>query len=202
MTAEELSKRLAKSSDILGKELLLSTFSYFEAYVVDLIAEIIIFHSGRTHLARLCKADIATTDAAITPATKQSKRKLQEYPRKNLFAKYQKHSRILRSAQFPFPSRRLAAYGWQHLCETALRLNAARIPEVLRDALLMPLSDKVVSTYHALRDKRNQIAHGRFAKYPVAIAIKHGSWLRNLAISIDSYVVENYLIIELPADAI
>jgi hypothetical protein len=61
------------------------------------------------------------------------------------------------------------------------------------------MSDSDVSTFHTVRDKRNKIAHGILTHYPVRTAIEHGGWLGDLAVSLDNYLVENFLLIEVSA---
>jgi hypothetical protein len=74
--------------------------------------------------------------------------------------------------------------------------KAVKIPEVLQEALLFPMTPADTSKFHNLRGIRNDIAHGKLTKYPVRTAIEHGSYLRNLAVNIDGHIVENFLVIE------
>jgi hypothetical protein len=201
MTAESLRDRIRTAGDIIGKELLISTFSYFEAYVIRAIAEVIAYHGGKQHLLKIFTDGVNEMDRSLTESAKKSKRKIQEYPKARLKAKYNKHNEILRKSRFCFPSQRLAGYGWKTLCDLIdqRRLNADKIPDILRLGLLFPMSDSDVSTFHTVGDKRNKIAHGSLTHYPARTAIEHGGWLRDLAVSLDNYLVENFLLIEVSA---
>ena len=46
LSFEELASRLKKSDEAFGKEVLVSLFSYFDAYFIDLLKEVIEFHGG------------------------------------------------------------------------------------------------------------------------------------------------------------
>ena len=200
MTAEELNRRAELASDTIGKELLLSTFSYFEAYVADALQEILDFHGGTQSLLEISKRHIVHRDNTISAKAAESKRKVQEYPKNNLKAKYKKHLLVLQSEGYPLPSQRTAAYGWKVLSQTVKRLKTEMIPELLFTALLFPISDTERTTFHTLRDKRNKIAHGRLTRYPMRKAIENGKFLRDLAVKIDRHIVENFLLIEYSPD--
>jgi hypothetical protein len=203
MTAEDLRDRIKTAGDVIGKELLISIFSNFEAYVIAAVREVIAYHGGKQNLLKIFAEGVSEMDRSLSETAKMSKRKVQEYPKAGLMPKYKTHNGILRKSRFCFPSQRLAGYGWKTLCELIdqRRLKADKIPDVLRLGLLFPMSDADVSTFHMLRDKRNKIAHGTLTHYPVRTAIEHGGWIRDLAVSFDNYLVENFLVIEVsPAE--
>jgi hypothetical protein len=199
LSFEELAHRLKKSDEAFGKEVLISLFSYFDAYFVDLLEELIAFHGGSSAVVERSKRH--TRDAIATAVVKadSSRKKLLEYPKPNLTAKYQKHIRILKAAGYPFPSVRMSALGWKSLVGLLenKRLRTVDYPEILKDGLLFPITDAEVSKFNLLRDKRNKIAHGRLSKYKARTAIDDGTWLRQLATRIDRHVVEDIMIIDL-----
>ena len=196
ITAEELSHRIGLAGNLIGKELLLSTFSYFEAYVIDAFKEILDFHGGAEQLLGKSARHIACRDTSISDKSSESRRKLREYAKPGHAEKYKKHARILYAEGYPMPSQRLSAYGWQKLSEAVTGLKAKSIPDLLVIALGFPLSQADRGKYQMLRDKRNKIAHGRLTKYPVKTAVNHGTFFRDLAIKIDRHIVEQFLMIE------
>lgn len=199
LTFEELRQRLKTASDSVGKEILISLFSYFDAYFTDLVREILAFHGGSTAIVTRSKRQFKDAMATAVATADPSRKKLLEYPKPRLTAKYQKHIRILKSAGYPFPSVRMSALGWKSL---ALRVKQKRLrtvdyPEIITDGLLFPITDAETAKFNLLRDKRNKIAHGRVTKYDARAAIDDGTWLRQLATRIDRHVVEHILIIDL-----
>ncbi len=200
ITAEELLVRISNAGDTLGKEILLTTFSYFEAYVSEALKEMIDFHGGEKRLQDMCRKHLLSQDKSLSSRAIESRKKIQEYPKANLMPKYKKHNRVLIVEACPLPSQRAAAYGWKALAEVAKNFKAHKIPDVIFDGFLVPITDTERSEFHTLRDKRNKIAHGKLHRYPVRIAITHGKFLRDLAVRIDKHIVENFLLIEVPAD--
>jgi hypothetical protein len=130
--------------------------------VIRAIEEVIAYHGGKEQLLKIFSDGVKEMDGSLSQNARESRRKVQEYRPSRLVQKHKKHNRVLRKAQFCFPSQRLAGYGWNALCELVKkrRLNAEKIPEVLRLGLLFPMSDPDVSTFHQVRDKRDKIAHG------------------------------------------
>ncbi len=200
ITATELRRRIGLAGAFIGKELLLSTFSYFEAYVIDAFNEILEFHGDASSLSDRSKRHIAYRDQHISTVASESRRKVREYPKPGKSEKYMKHARTLHSEGYPLPSQRLSAYGWNALFKDVKRSKAHMIPDLLETALAFPLSEVDRSTFHNLRDKRNDIAHGRVTKYPVKTALKNSTFFRELAIKIDLHIVEHFLVVEYPLD--
>jgi hypothetical protein len=196
LTAEDLKARLKKAGDAFGREIIISTFSYFDAYFVDMLRELIAFHGGATALVTRSKRTLRDSTTAARAAAPNNWKKLIEYQKPNLLAKYQKHARPLKSEGFPFPSARMSALGWKHLESRLKRLKSVDFPQILEDALLFEMTAAEVAMFDGLRDKRNKIAHGRLSKYNARTAIEDGIWLRNMAVRIDKHAVENFLVIE------
>jgi len=196
LTAEDLKARLTKASDAFGREIIISTFSYFDAYFTDMLREVIAFHGGGLALVARSKKSLRESSALARAAAVNDWKKLVEYQKDDLLAKYQKHARPLRELGYPFPSARMSALGWMHLAASLKRLKSVDFPHILQDALMFPMSVADVTTFDGLRDRRNKIAHGRLSKYDARTAIEDGIWLRNLAVRIDKHAVENFLVIE------
>lgn len=200
ITAEELRRRIGSAGDSIGKELLISTFSYFEAYVADALTEVLDFHGGADRIATMAKSHDADSIGSCSAAAVVSQKKLLDVEDPAKKEKYLKHLRVLRSEGYPLPSQRLSCFGWLSLANRLKRMKSHEIPDLLFDGLLFPLSQSDRNTFHALRDKRNKIAHGKLTRYPVRTAVTHGKFLRDLAVSVDKYLVENFLMIEYPSN--
>jgi hypothetical protein len=198
VTAEELKRRIGSAGAMIGKELVLSTFSYFEAYAVDVLKETLDFHDGAGRLQDLSASAVLGSDSMSEGDLLKSKRKVQEYPKRGKSQSYLKHARILFGAGFTFPSGRLASYGWKKLSEEIKSLKSVRILDVLQTALLCPITKTEVEKFHRIRDKRNKIAHGQLNQFPVKTSLDYGKFLRDLAVKIDRHVVEHFLVIEFP----
>jgi hypothetical protein len=200
ITAEELQRRIGLAGDSIGKELLLSTFSYFEAYVADALKEILAFHGGAERIAEMAKSHDTASSGSCSAAVVESQRKLLDVKNPAKHHKYKKHLRVLRNEGYPLPSQRLSCFGWLSLANRLKRMKSHEIPDLLFDGLLYPLSQSDRDTFHSLRDKRNKIAHGKLTRYPVRTAVTHGKFLRDLAVGIDKYLVKNFLMIEYPSN--
>lgn len=198
ITADEVRRRIRFAGDVIGKELLLSTFSYFEAYVSDALNEILDFHGGHEALSRSAARRIDQSDKTLSDRASESRRKIREYPKPSLVQKYKKHLKVLDEEGYLLPSQRMAAYGWNVLSKTVDRLRAERIPDLLKTALLFPISESTTSKFHTLRDTRNKIAHGRRTRYPVNSALMAGTFFRDLAVGIDGHIVEHFMMVEYP----
>lgn len=184
--------------DTLGRMIVITLFSYFEAYVKGAISEIIDFHGGEIKFQatadRRAKAFVAASSQAITA----SKRKLQEPIKRDKIGSYQKHSAILVNSGFRFPSELLAPYGVKNLIQKSKPKGskAYEIQVLIRDALCFPLSEKDSLRVDSIRDTRNQIAHGKQANVTLKDALSIGKDLRSLAAKIDNHIVEHFLVLE------
>jgi len=176
----------------------ITLFSYFEAYVIRVMREIIEFHGGE-------KAFQATADkrakrflTITSTAMVASKKKLQEPAKAKNKGRYQKHSKILVDNGFQFPSELLAPFGVRNLIKKA-KLNGSKayeIPDLLKDALCFPLSSADHKRIETIRELRNEIAHGGVPTVPLKNAMAVGRDLRKIAVKVDQHVVEHFFVLE------
>jgi hypothetical protein len=133
----------------------------FEAYIKDLLSEIVAFHGGAAGFVatsdRRARRFLQQRAAHVTAA----KRKLQEPAKKNKAEKYRKFSQVLSKEGVRFPSELLASLGVRTLVRRATPkgMRAADIPDILREGLSFPLTDAQKQRLDTIRDLRNRVAH-------------------------------------------
>jgi hypothetical protein len=182
----------------LGRLVLLSSFSYFEAYFKDFLKEVIDFHGGEDAFAAASARRLsAHMDACDTPAISKSVAKLREYRKKNLGPKYEKHIKLLEKTDFRFPSELFATFGLMELRRYS-DLKAEQIPRVAKTGFGVDVSQSDEDKFKELREKRNSIAHGTLHQVDLTEGIKASKFLREFSIKIDQHVVKHFLVIERP----
>jgi HEPN superfamily RiboL-PSP-like protein len=182
----------------LARMVVITLFSYFEAYVQGLFAEIVEFHGGATQFQATAderaKSFVANSSQSIVDA----KRKLQEPAKGAKIESYKKQSAVLVKQGFRFPSELLAPYGVRNLIRKAKSKGskAFEIPELLRDALCFPLSTRDDARLDSIRDTRNEIAHGKAGPITLVEALTIGKDLRNISAKVDKHAVEHFFVLE------
>ncbi|NGZ83529.1 HEPN domain-containing protein [Duganella aceris] len=190
-----ISEQIKEYKAELSRHAILSSFSYFEAYVVDAIKKFIEFHGGENQLHKSAIGRVQKTiiDQRKTPLG--SKRVLQKNLSKDAL-KAVNATKILEGSNFKFPSELFYPLGLKYLSQKIGNLKASEIPTFLIDAFGMPLSDDLVEKFHAIRDIRNKIAHGQKVELIIKDVAEYNSILRDLALSIDRHLVDNFYISE------
>lgn len=180
----------------LGKYVLLSNFSYFEAYVSDAIDEIFKFHGGVEAMIAAsqlrCSKHVNPTDVDIV----NNRKKLQDSYDRHKKPKYMKYTNLLKKKNFKFPSELLSAYGVRKLKEDLKNLRSVGIPDILMTGLHFDMKEAEVQEFHKIRDIRNAIAHGKRKTLDIPRAMECNRFLRDLAVRIDNHIVSNYFVIE------
>lgn len=196
---EKVKNHVKEYKAVLSRHIFISSFSYFEAYFIDLLREIVEFHD-KTKL--LSKHAIIKNEDLTSPELQKSVKKLREYPnRKNLDA-YKTHGKRLAANGFVFPSGILAQHGLRQLIELieSDKIRSVEIPNLIESVLQLPL-DSATETeqFHTFRKMRNKIAHGRpeQASLHLSKAIEANNFLRNLALRVDEHVTRHILLVEL-----
>ena len=195
-TPEILKGRIKSYQHQLTSYLWLSTFSFFEAYVKQILGELIEFHGGKDKFIQDTIESIGKDMSQITHRMKQHRIKLQKPfdPRKIL--QYKKKTKILKEGGYKFPSELLAAFGVKMLIERLGDLRAKDIPTLLRDGLLFEFDDESLKKFNSYNAKRNNIAHGESVKYSLHETKEMLNFLRNLAKKIDQHLMANFFVIE------
>lgn len=99
---------------VLGANLVLSVFSYFETYFFSVIDEIIEFHGGKDGMLKLAKKQVLGK-----PITKDENEKnlrfLREPYKPNKADRYRKYTKELEDESVLWPTQRLMLYGVSQL---------------------------------------------------------------------------------------
>jgi hypothetical protein len=180
----------------LAAYLLLSAFSFFEAFVTAIIEELILFHGGADDFVGRVQARTRRFMAPHPPEVTKLKKKLRgaEVPR--LRDKYRVFSRLLAQEGYRFPAELLAPFGLKTLIAKAKRLKAFEIPAVLNDALQLKLSPVEIQTFEAIRETRNNLAHGTPVKMTMRDAVQMATDLKKLGTKIALHLDENFFLVE------
>jgi len=195
-TPAKLIERAKPYKSRLAAYLWMSNFSFFEAFIVDAVREMIDFHGGDVGFLSLAERHDKKFLKSIPPNLHAEKRKLQEYPKKSKLFKYQKYSRALDASGYRFPSSLLSSYGVRMLNSKVGSLKAHAIPELLQQGLHLPIDASQVSRFHEIRNMRNKIAHGETVNLTLSRVMRMHEDLHQLAVVVDSHLIEHYFIIE------
>lgn len=180
-TLDALLLRCVGYTKPLASYVLLSSFSYFEAYVSDTIGEMIQFHGDVEKLERRSRTFITSTP----PDVLAHKRKLQEPIKPAKLLKYRKHTKALVSAGYQFPSNLLSSYGARILERKLDNLKAFEIPDLLKEGLHMNLSRATITRFTEIRSMRNTVAHGNPVVLELRTAMQASKDLHKLAAQVD-----------------
>jgi hypothetical protein len=180
----------------LSKYVLLSNFSFFEAYVEDAIKEIFKFHSGAEKMIlrakRLSKESFNIKDKNIIA----NKRKLQDALDKKKTLKYRTSTRLLKGLSYKFPCDLMSAYGILQLEKVSKNFKSFHITDLLNFALNLDLTNNEIKMFHDIRNIRNDIAHGNQVSLSIEQTMIYNNFLRDLSVKIDSHIVNHFFIIE------
>lgn len=198
IATQKVRSNIKHYKEVLSRHIFISSFSYFEAYFVDVLKEIIAFHGAECLLS---KHNLSRNKALIGDDAQRSVRKLREYRTPSNLGAYASHGRKLAASGFVFPSSVLARHGLQQLIQLieSDKIRSVEIPGLIESVLQLPLDqDLEVKKFHAFRSMRNSIAHGRPKKGSLHLqkAIEANDFLRNLALKIDAHITRNLLLVE------
>jgi hypothetical protein len=180
----------------LASYLLISAFSFFEAFVVGILEEVISFHGGEEDFLSRSRRRTRHFMAPHPPVIAALKRKLRGAEAGNLRDKYRKFSRLLSDEGYRFPGELFASFGIKTLVSKVKNLKAYEIPEILSDALQLELTTVETRSLNATRKTRNKIAHGEHINLTMFDTVKMTTDLRKLATKIADHVSENLLVVE------
>ena len=184
--------------DSLGRFMLISTFSHFEAYVQDVVGEIFDFHGGIAALHALAKRRSRVEARSERLANFPEIKPLSEFRKPGKQGKYRKSIEQLERKGFVFPSQMTSAYGIKKLAEAISKggFRASRICEIVFDGLGMPYDAEMEENISRIRDIRNDIAHGRRREYHLSRSIDDLKLMRKYALTIDQHIIEYFLLVE------
>lgn len=180
----------------LSSYLLVSAFSFFEAFVVGVVEEVISFHGGEKDFLSRSRTRTRQFMAPHPPDIAALKKKLRGVEAANQRDKYRKFSRLLFDEGYRFPGELFATFGIKTLISKVKNLKAFEIPEILSDALQLELTAAETRSLERTRTTRNQIAHGVQLTLTMPETVKMTTDLRKLATKIAEHVSENLLLVE------
>jgi len=180
----------------LAVYVLLSSFSFFEAFVSGAIEELITFHGGADRFQKRAAKRLherLTIDHKPLQATIV---KLRTPEKGSNLDRYRTASQDLSSKKFRFPGELLASYGIKSMIEDLKKLKAVQIPELLQSAFAVPFTASEVEKFHKVREERNNIAHGNADALDMRKATETGLFLRELAVKTADHLLEHFFVIE------
>lgn len=182
----------------LASNMLISSFSYFEAYVIGVIKEMIDFHGGNDLFIQLAerRSSQFMTTPHLSGKVKLHKRKLQDRIDKHKQDKYRKYSRELEAVGYRFPSELLSSYGVRMLISKTHNLRSVDIPDILQHGLHMKLSPERLKKFDNIRRTRNDIAHGKRITVLLKDAMNDTNFLNEFGKDIDEHLTEHFFVIE------
>lgn len=192
-----LKSRISGYKSHISDYLLLSLFSYFEAFIVDVIKEFLSFHGGIEEFQSFAikKSKYSMEIINCEKNIKRQSNKLKPTNAKN--QPDRKHAtRELKKTNYKFPSDHFSSYGIFMLGKKINDLKARDIPEVLINVLLLELTEFEIKEFHDIRNIRNQIAHGHLVDLDIRKVTEKNKTLMNLAKKVDRHICENFKIYE------
>lgn len=195
-THTRLRKLKTSYRKMLGKTLLLSSFSHFEYYIKDAVQEILDYHGGKDHLVELLRVRNLESINSSEPEIEKLRAVLNKPRRsRNRQRQIQAQTRLAELG-FRFPSDLLAGYGARRIAVALGDLRAADISAFLEEGLLFQMTEVQKETFGRLRVLRNGIAHGDNVVIELTEAVDASNFFRELAKVIDVHLVRNFLVIE------
>lgn len=195
-SVSDLKRHVAKFEASLSAYMLLSVFSFFEAFVKAIIDELIEFHGGIETMIRRAERRDKRFIAKITKEMSIQRYKLREKKKLGRGDRYRKYTRTLEGQGFRFPTETFSSYGVRKFAEDISRLKAHAIPDFLIHALHVPLDPSDVRYFHRIRKIRNDIAHGNTVALDLGEISKVNDLFRRWTLLTEEHLLTNYFIIE------
>jgi len=180
----------------LSKYILISNFSFFEAYIIDVLNEMINFHGGQVGFVAMCKMRGNSQIEQDSPEIEKHRKKLR-IPKNGGGTGHRIEATLaLKNTGYRFPSDLLSNYGAKMLLQKIANLSAKDIPTLLVDGLHMNLSESLVLDFNNARDIRNKIAHGENIALTIEQVTNISKTLREITLSVDQHLLKYYFISE------
>jgi len=206
-------KYLEKSENYksnLSKYLIVSSFSFFEAYIEDVCLELLSFHGGRDEFYSFIRNKIKNKVINQSNTLVELKKHINQHFNAKRKQKYEKIiAELNNEANFIFPSGHFSSYGFYFFADLfeSGKFETEKIPDLLEFIFGIDLSEKINKlpefedwnlreTFDNCFQTRNKIAHeGR-----LNIGLKHTMdyirYFRYIALKIDKHLVNNFFILE------
>ncbi len=179
---------------VLGANLLLSVFSYFETYFFAAFDEVISFHGGEKGIEAAIKRQLRERNHDPHVVTSLNGLRSPYNPQRA--DRYRKHTAALANISLAWPSQRFMLYGLKQAVAQRPRWKAVDIPKLAFEIFGVDVTDQERDRFHSIRDDRNKIAHGKNLSHDLRKAVDASYFLKNFAQKIDSCIVKNSLVLE------
>lgn len=193
---EQLKENAADYKSKLSKYILISNFSFFEAYIIDVLNEMIDFHGGRDNFVAMCSKRGLHQMRNDSSDIESIRRRIRRPNNFGHIMRYKSATKSLQEKGYRFPSDLLSNFGAKMLLQKISNLSAKDIPAILTDGLHMELSDSLVLDFHNAREIRNKIAHGESLQLTISQVSNISKTLRNIAMKVDQHLLRYYFISE------
>lgn len=197
-TLAQLSSSAAVYEQRLSMYVLLSTFSFFEAYVKDALLEMLAFHGGQESFAQQAAKRQASFMASLPPGVNPKVQKLRKPVPTDTLRRYSQRKIIeeLRRSGYRFPSEFLAPFGVRMLARQLTNFKASSIPMLLTEGLHVPLSTADRDAFEEIRIARNKAAHGKPTALKLFEVSAMSDTLRGLAKRTEDHLIQYYFVRE------
>jgi len=193
---EQLKQKAVGYKAKLSKYVLITNFSFFESYVIDVLNEMVQFHGGRDEFIEKSRKRGEKQIQNEDQETEGIRRKIRRPNNPTHVSRYKAASTKLTEKGYRFPSDLLSSYGARMLIQKISNMSAKDIPDVLVDGLHMDIDEARVLEYHNTREVRNKIAHGESVNLTIEQVTNMSKALRSLALDIDQHLLRYYFISE------
>jgi hypothetical protein len=191
-------------SKTLGKLLLISSFTYFESYISNVIEEFFTLNGGREKFKSSLKSKI-DRQISCYEDTNNLVKKLKEPMKPSKVEKYKTAITELEQANYSFPSQLLCYFGLIELQGKFAKdknIKAGDILKILKDAFHMEITAEEESKFKKIQEKRNRVVHGNRVvhedkiKIELSEALQYNDFLKNFAQKVDQHLLQTFFILE------
>lgn len=179
---------------VLGANLLLSVFSYFETYFFAAFDEVISFHGGEKQIEASIRKQLRERTYSPEVTTALNNLRLPYRPQRA--DKLRKHTAVLKNISMTWPSQRFMLYGLKQAISQRSRWRSVDIPNLAIELFGVDVDDQERDRFHSIRNDRNKIAHGKNLSHDLRKAVDACYFLKNFAMKIDNCIVKNALFVE------
>lgn len=180
----------------LSKYILISNFSFFESYIIDVINEMIDFHGGRESFVAMSQKRGAKQIAEDSHEFESLRKKLRRKSKLGHELQYKSKTKSLIEKGYRFPSDLLSSYGAKMLIQKIANTRANDIPALLTEGLHMNLGEALIQEFHNARETRNKIAHGENVNLTIEQVTNASKTLRTIALATDQHLLKHFFISE------
>lgn len=195
---EDLKKHMGGYKQRLAAYLWLSIFSFFEAYVTNVLDELVCFHGGKSEFIEISEKSTKKKMNSITEEMFQTvyKGKLHNTydPLRN--SKNITYTRTLLNMEYPFPTEFFSTLGIKFFINQLKDIRAKDIPDVMKNSFNFNMDNQTEKKFLHYKDIRNNIAHGKPKQLSLIDVKEMYRTLIKLARRFDSHLLKYYFINE------